>query len=107
MPATNVLANVYQLYMVENQCALILISHNHGTVEATVNANQNIYTEDQTVFLKIYFFPSSIVKGVSSISREIWRIFIPSTVHKPIVNVVQVIKKVGLRNPFFPFNIGS
>ena len=33
-----VLAKVYQLYMVEYQCASILISHNQGTVEATVNA---------------------------------------------------------------------
>ena len=36
MPATKVLANVYQLYMVEYQCASMLISHNQGMVDITV-----------------------------------------------------------------------
>ena len=30
------LAKVYQLYIVEYQWASILINHNHGTVDATV-----------------------------------------------------------------------
>src|SRR3982750_3357662 len=104
MPATKVLANVYQLYIVLNQCALILISHNHGTVDATVNANHTIKTADHTVFFQIYLFPSSTVSGVSSISRLSCRILYPKTVQRPIVSVVQTMKNVGFRNPFFPFS---
>ena len=37
-PDTNVLAKVYQLYMVLYQCASMLISHSHGIVDITVSA---------------------------------------------------------------------
>src|SRR5712671_5986381 len=99
-PATKVLAKVYQLYMVENQWALILISQSQGTVEATVNANHTIKREAQTVFLKIYFLPSSTGSGALSISRDMARIFLPNKVHKPIDKTVQIVKKVGFRKPF-------
>ena len=41
-PETNVLAKVYQLYMVEYQCAFKLINHSHGMDDNTVNANRTI-----------------------------------------------------------------
>ena len=36
IPATKVEANVYQLYIVEYQCASILINQNHGMDDITV-----------------------------------------------------------------------
>src|SRR5580698_4688447 len=107
IPATKVLAKVYQEYMVENQCAFMLISQSQGAVDATVSANQTIYKEDHTVFLKIYFLPSSTLSGVLSISLEILRIFRPSKVHRPMVRMLHMIKKPGLRKPLFPFSTGS
>src|SRR5450432_374702 len=106
-PATNVLTNVYELYMVLNQWALRLISQSQGTVEATVKANQTIYSAAQMVFFQIYFLPSATVSGRASSSRLRLRILYPSTVHKPMVSVVQMIKNVGFKNPFLPSRMGS
>src|ERR1017187_3583029 len=107
IPATNVLANVYQLYKVEYQCALMLMIQSQGITAATVNAYHTIYKEAQTVFLKTNFFPSSKLIGWSSDFRLICRIFNPMTLHKPIAAIVQVIKKPWLRNPFFPLRAAS
>src|SRR5260221_12423681 len=107
MPATKLLAKVYQLYIVENQRALMLMSQSQGTTEATVSANHTIYTAAHTVFLKIYFFASPRPRGVSSIERESWRIFQPKTIQRPMVSIVLTVKKPGERNPLFPFSASS
>src|SRR5258708_9136867 len=105
IPATKVLAKVIQLYKVEAQSALMLISHNQGTVDMTVRANHTINNEAHTVFLKIYFLPASISgNGLLSSSRDILRICLPRKLHNPIVSIVHTKKKVGLRNPLLPFN---
>src|SRR4051794_27805440 len=107
-PATKLLAKLYQLYMVENQCALMLINQSHGVVEATVKAYHTIYNAAQTVVLKIYLLPASTLgSGLLSSSRELRRICHPSPIHKPIVSTVQTVKNVGLRNPLLPSRIGS
>src|SRR5450432_2567527 len=103
MPDTKVLAKVYQLYMVEDQWGSMLISHNQGVTEATVRTNQTMYRADHTVFLKIYFFPSLTLSGVSSMERERLRILRPNSVHRPIDRMLHTVKKVGLRKPFLPF----
>src|SRR5687767_12060328 len=91
-PATKVLANVYQLYMVEYQCASILISHSQGTVDITVNTNHTMNNAAHTVFLKIYLRPASMLgNGLLSSSRDNWRILRPSTIHSPMVSMVQII----------------
>ena len=41
MPATNVLAKVYQLYMVLYQCASILISHSQGMDDSNGQCKYN------------------------------------------------------------------
>src|ERR1700753_743305 len=107
IPDTQVLANVYQLYIVENQCALRLINQSQGVTDMTVNANQTIYTAAHTVLVKIYRFPSSTVSLVSSIDRERLRILTPKRVQSPIVRTVQIVKNMGLRNPDFPFSTSS
>src|SRR4030095_12575919 len=108
MPATKVLANVYQLYMVEYQCASMLISHSQGMVEATVNANHTRYKAAHTVFLKMYFLPLSVSgKGFSSSSREIFLILYPNTIHRPMVSMVQTTKKLAFRKTLLPFSILS
>src|SRR5687768_13472283 len=90
-PATNVLAKLYQLYMVEYQCASMLISQSQGTVDITVRANHTMNKAAQTVLLKIYFLPASAFgKGLLSNSRESWRIFLPSIIQRPIVSTVQM-----------------
>jgi len=106
-PPTKVLAKVYQLYMVENQWALRLISHNQGVTEATVRPNQTINSADQTEFLKLYFLPYVMVSGVLSMLREIWRSFQPRKAHRPIVRIVQTMKKGTLRKPLLPLSAGS
>jgi hypothetical protein len=53
MPDTKELANVYQLYIVEYQCASMLIIHNQGTVEPTVRANHTVNNAARIVPLKI------------------------------------------------------
>src|SRR5450432_4377377 len=108
MPATNVLAKVYQLYMVEYQCASILINHNQGIVEATVNANHTRNKAAHTVFLKIYFLPlSTSGNGFSSSSRERALILYPNTIHKPMVRMVHITKKLAFRKTLLPFSILS
>src|SRR5215469_8488803 len=106
-PDTKVLANVYQLYIVENQCAFRLISHSQGVTEATVNPNQTMKSAHQTVFLKIYFLPSVTVSGVSSMLRDICRSFQPRKDQSPMVRIVQVIKNPTLRKPFLPLSTAS
>src|SRR5450631_337610 len=95
MPATNVLAKVYQLYMVEYQCASILINHNQNKAA-------------HTVFLKIYFLPlSTSGNGFSSSSRERALILYPNTIHKPMVRMVHITKKLAFRKTLLPFSILS
>src|SRR6476620_7490583 len=106
-PDTHVLANVYQLYMVEYQCASMLISHNHGVVDMIVSANQIIYTAAHIVFFQIYLLPSSTVKGPLSASREIFLTLNPKILQSPIVRIVQMVKNGTFRNGFFPFKISS
>src|SRR5687768_3243131 len=108
MPATNVLANVYQLYMVEYQCASMLINHNQGTVDITVKANHTMNNAAHTVVLKIYRRPASTLgSGLLSISLDTLRIFHPSTVHPTMVSTVHITKKVVFKNGVFPFKIAS
>src|SRR5678810_482858 len=92
-PATNVLAHVYQLYIVEYQCASILISQSQGMVDITVRAKTNKYMADHTVFIQVKLFPSSTVIGLSSMSRVRRRTLIPISDHKDTVNNVQTTKK--------------
>src|SRR4028119_1153204 len=105
-PATQVLANVYQLYMVEYQCASMLINHNHGTVDITVRANQTKKIAAQTVLFQMYFFLSSkVCKPPLSIWRDSLRILIPSTLHNPMASIVQIVKNPILRKGVLPFRI--
>ena len=108
MPATNELANVYQLYMVLYQCASILMSHSQGMDDITVNAKTIINKAAHTVFFQIYFFPSSIVfNGFSSRLLERLLIFHPSKDHATIVNTVQKTKNPLLRKLDLASNIAS
>src|ERR1700694_1035313 len=99
MPATKVLANVYQLYMVEYQCASRLMSHSHGMEDSTVRANSTMKTAAHTVLFQIYFFPSSTVGLLSSMLRESWRTFFPSSHQPTMVMMVQTVKNFVLRKP--------
>src|ERR1700692_1312411 len=101
-PATKVLANVYQLYMVLYQCASILINHNHGIDDITVNAKTTMNNAAHTVLFHIYFLPSSIeASGLSSRLRESFLIFHPNNDHDAMVKIVQPAKKVLFRKPDF------
>src|SRR5450755_979325 len=107
-PPTNVLAKVYQLYMVEYQCASMLISHNQGMVEATVSANHTRNKAAHTVFLKMYRLPlSTSGRGLLSSSRERLLILYPSTIHRPMVRMVHITKKPGFRKALLPSNFSS
>src|ERR1700730_16208599 len=100
IPATKVLANVYQLYMVLYQCASTLINQSHGIEDMTVNAKTTIKIAAQTVLFQIYFFPSSIeARGLSSMLRESFLIFQPNNDHATMVKMVQPVKKVLFRKP--------
>src|SRR5688572_19651433 len=99
MPATKELAKLYQLNMVEYQCASMLINHNQGMEDIIVRANSTIYPAAQTVFFQMYFFPSSTLNGASSMLRDSWRIFLPNHHHPTIVMMVHTVKKVGFKNP--------
>ena len=59
MPDTKVLANVYQLYMVLNQCGSMLISHIHGIVDPTVRPNNTTKNAAQKRFLFSQVLPVS------------------------------------------------
>src|SRR5215203_3301279 len=97
-PETKVLAKVYQLYIVEYQCAFKLINHNQGMEDNTVNANRTINTAAQTVLSQIYFLPSSIVSFRSSMLLERWRIFLPKSHQPPMVIIVHIVKKPLFKN---------
>ncbi len=107
MPATNVLANVYQLYMVLYQCASILISHNQGIEDITVNEKNTMKMADHTVLSQIYFFASSLFNGLSSILRDILRNLAPSKLQPTRVMMVQTIKNPLFKNPALCNNILS
>src|SRR3954468_11453412 len=107
-PATNVLAKVYQLYMVENQCASMLISQSQGAVDITVNTNQTMNNEAQTVLVKIYLLLSATDGGgLLSRSYESLRILCPRILHRPMIRIVQIVKNVGLKKELLPFNTSS
>src|SRR5215218_8479971 len=74
IPATKVDAKVYQLYMVEYQCALMLMSHNQGIEDNTDNANNTIKMAAHTVLVQMKRLPSATVNGAASMERESWRI---------------------------------
>ena len=95
-PATNVLAQVYQLYMVEYHFASMLISHSHGIDDITVNPKNTIYKAAQTVFVQVNLFPSSTLKVVLSMLRERLRILAPIKYQSDTVSKVQTVK-----NPLF------
>src|SRR5687767_7347810 len=106
IPATKVLAKLYQLYIVEYQCASILINQSHGVTDITVSANQTRNIAAQTVFFQIYAFLSSLLfKGLSSSSRDSLRILKPRMLQKPMVSIVHTVKNVIFRNPLFPFRM--
>src|SRR4051812_15115039 len=92
--ATKEDAKVYQLYMVEYQCASRLISQSQGMEDITVRANNVINTAAQTVLFQIYLFPSARVGLRSSMLRESWRILRPSNHQPTIVMMVHTVKKV-------------
>src|SRR4030095_2814621 len=104
---TNVLAKVYQLYMVEYQCASMLINHNQGMVEPTVNAKNTTNTEAQMVLVKLKLFASCKVICRSSVRSESCLILRPTRLHTPSVIIVHVKKNAGLKNPLFCFRMGS
>ena len=107
-PATKVLPNVYQLYMVEYHFASILMSHNQGMDDMTVNAKKTMYKAAQTVFVQVYFLPSSVfANGLSSILRESLLIFLPNNDHAAIVKIVQKVKKPLFKKPDLPSNTSS
>src|SRR5882672_5767709 len=107
MPATNVLANVYQLYIVLYQCASILINHSQGMDDITVNAKNTMNKAAHTVFFQIYFFPASIDNGLSSMLRESFLIFRPSKDQPAIVMMVHTAKNPLFRNPDLYNNVSS
>src|SRR5689334_2643885 len=98
---TNVLAQVYQLYMVEYQCESMLINQSHGMVDITVNAKTNRYSADQTVFVQVNLFPSSTVMGLSSMLRVSRRVFIPISDQRATVIKVHTTKNPLLRKGDF------
>src|SRR5678809_304020 len=106
-PDTNVLAKVYQLYIVLYQCASMLISHNHGIVDITVSANTNRYDADQTVFVHWNFFPSSTLIFPASVLKDKFLIFLPSKDQSVIVSTVQMVKNVLFKKGDFCFKISS
>src|SRR3712207_3076548 len=89
IPATKELAKVYQLYMVEYQCASRLISQSQGMDDSTVRAKSTINIAAHTVLFQIYFFPSSTVGLLSSMLRESCLIFLPSSHQPTMVMMVQ------------------
>src|SRR2546423_14956512 len=101
MPATKVLAKVYQLYIVEYQWALILISQSQGIDDITVKAKNTIYNAAQTVLFQINFFPSSMLNDLLSILRESFRILRPSNDHSTIVSTVHTVKNPLFKKPDF------
>src|SRR4030095_10904690 len=105
-PDTKVLAKVYQLYMVENQCASILISQSQGMVEATVSAKNTMKMSAQMELVQRNFVPSSCVMGSSDLFDNCL-IFQPTKDQVPNVTSVHMKKKVGFRNPFLKFRMGS
>src|SRR5690606_3766291 len=107
IPATNVEANVYQLYMVLYQCESILINHNQGSVEPTESANTTVKSEAHTVLSQIHFLEVSKSILPRSVCKLRLRIFLPSNHHKPTVTIENTEKNTGLRNPFLPNKIGS
>src|SRR5829696_3358044 len=107
IPATKDEAKVYQLYMVEYQCASILINHNHGIDDKTVRPNNTAKTAAQTVLSQMYFFPSANDKGLLSISLERERIFLPRSHQPTIVIIVQTAKNVLFRKPALCSMAGS
>src|SRR5687768_16512081 len=103
-PATKLLANVYQLYMVEYQCALRLISHSQGMDDITVSANNTMKIAAHTVLFQIYFLLSPSDNLRSSMLVESERIFLPSSHDPTMVMMVQMVKNSRFRNPFLWFN---
>ena len=101
MPDTKVLAKVYQLYMVLNQCASILISHSHGMVEPTVSANKTINMAAQTVLFHRNFLPSSCVIGVHLMRFDNCLIFHPTKLQTPSVTSGPDKKEGGVQKSFF------
>ena len=102
MPATNVLANVYQLYMVLYQCASILISHNQGIEDITVNAKTTINKAAHTVLFQIYFFPSSTLSMVYHPGcGKAYAFSSPAETMHTIVIIVQTAKNPLFKNPDF------
>src|ERR1051326_2648727 len=95
-PATNVLAQVYQLYMVEYHFASMLMSHSHGIDDITVNPKNSIYKAAQTVFVQVNLFPSSTVKDLLSMLRDNCRILAPIKYQRETVSNVHTVK-----NPLF------
>lgn len=100
-PDTNVLANVYQLYMVLYQWASMLISHNQGMEDITVSAKTIINRAAATVFLNWnLYFCCAFSNGASSVWREILRMRQPKKDQRITVSTVVMVKKVGFKNPF-------
>ena len=107
MPDTQVLAKVYQLYMVEYQWASMLISQSQGVVDITVSANQTINNAAHTVFFQIYFFPSLHPSELHRLHGISFCTLYPRTAQRPMVRMVQMVKNGILRKAVLPFNIGS
>src|SRR5436190_17197816 len=95
-PATKVLAQVYQLYIVEYHFASMLISQSQGMVDMTVSANTTKNRAAQTVFVQVKLFASSRLKDVLSMLRERRRTLEPIKYHSDTVSNVQTVK-----NPLF------
>ena len=106
-PATKVLANVYQLYMVLYQCASILISQSQGIDDITVNAKNTMNKAAHTVLFQIYFFLSSRFNGLSSRLRESFLIFQPSNDQPAMVITVQTAKNPLFKKPDLCDSIAS
>src|SRR5437763_12964852 len=97
--ATKVEAKVYQLYIVEYQCALRLMSQNRGMEDITVSAKSTMNKAAQTVLSQIYLLPCSTFNGVLSMLREMLRILRPSRDQPTSVMMVHTVKKPLLRKP--------
>src|SRR5688572_8080133 len=106
-PDTQVLAKVYQLYMVENQCASMLMSHSQGVVEPTLRAKITAKPPHHTVFLHSRRRPLSGERSQLSSCSDILRSFTVKKAHRPIVMMVAVVKKPLLRKADFQLNIRS
>src|SRR4029078_1497628 len=108
MPDTKVLANVYQLYIVLNQCASMLMSHIHGMVEPTVRPNNMTKNADQNKFLSIQAFAvSKSMVPIFSLSILRSLIFLPTNAHSPIHKTEATVYTVGFKNPDFPLSTSS